>query len=82
MKFLTLIVMLSTFALSGFYNTDTESEKATYIENERLCKIFKKKAEEYKKTMRDDVFAEATLASYQHRAVLFCQKAKEAKKAL
>jgi hypothetical protein len=84
MKQILLTVFLSTFALSGFYDStdDAASKKSEYAENERLCKIFTKKVEDYKSTMRDDVLATATLASYEHRAVIFCKKAEEAKKSL
>ncbi len=41
-----------------------------------LCKLFQKKALTYKKTMRDDDYARATLASYKKRAAIFCAKGK------
>ena len=82
MKSIILISLLSTFALSGFYSDDNSGAKAEYAENERLCKIFTAKVEKYKETMRDDVLATASLASYEHRAEIFCRKAEEAKKAL
>ena len=82
MKSIILISLISTFALSGFYSDDNSAVKAEYAENERLCKIFTVKAEKYKETMRDDVLATASLASYEHRASIFCKKAEEAKKAL
>jgi len=84
MKQILLIVFLSTFAFSGFYDSADEStaKKSEYAENERLCKMFTKKVEDYKSTMRDDVLATATLASYEHRAEIFCKKAEEAKKSL
>jgi len=84
MKQILLTVFLSTFALSGFYDStdDSASKKSEYTENNRLCKIFTKKVEDYKSTMRDDVLAAATLASYEHRAEIFCRKAEEAKKSL
>ena len=82
MKSIILISLISTFALSGFYSDDNSAVKAEYAENERLCKIFTTKAKKYKETMREDVLATASLASYEHRAEIFCTKAEEAKKAL
>ena len=84
MKKILLITLISTFAFSGFYDTadERDSKKAEYAENERLCKIFTAKVEKYKADMRDDVLATASLASYEHRAEIFCKKAEEAKKSL
>ena len=80
MKQILLTVIISTFAFSGFYDSADEaaSKKSEFIENDRLCKLFTKKVEAYKKTIRDDVLATATLASYEHRAKIFCKKAEEA----
>lgn len=82
MKSIILISLISTLTLSGFYSDDNSAAKAEYAENERLCKIFTVKVEKYKETMRDDVLARASLASYEHRAGIFCKKAEEAHKAL
>ncbi len=84
MKQILLIILISTFAFSGFYDSadEADSKKAEYAENERLCKIFTAKVEKYKIDMRDDVLAAASLASYEQRAELFCKKAEEAKKSL
>ena len=49
-------------------------EKAPTAKNEELCKLFKKKIADYKSTMRDDDYARATLASYETRAALYCEK--------
>jgi len=84
MKQILLITLISTFAFSGFYDSVDEaaSKKSEYVENERLCKMFTKKVEKYKNTMRDDELAAATLASYEHRAGIYCKKAEESKKLL
>ena len=84
MKKILLITLISTLAFSGFYDStdETDSKKAEYAENERLCKIFTAKVEKYKSEIRDDVLAAASLASYEHRAEIFCKKAEEAKKSL
>ncbi len=82
MKSIILILCVSTLAFSGFYNDDNSKAKAEYAENERLCKIFTAKVQKYKSALRDDVLAAASLASYEHRASIFCKKAEEAKKEL
>ena len=76
MKWMILSVFTLSVLNAGFFNEDQESEKAQRLENERLCKLFTKKIEDYKKTMRDDILAKTTLASYEHRASLFCARAK------
>ena len=81
MKQLILIALISTLSLGGFFNSEDEAAKAEYAENERLCKIFTAKVEKYKVNMRDDVLATASLASYEHRAEIFCKKAEESKDA-
>lgn len=68
MKKLILLAFMSTFAMSGM--TNESANKA--IENDRLCKIFTKKAETYESTMRDDSLAEATLVSYKKRVSVYC----------
>lgn len=82
MKSVILTLLITTFSFSGFYKDDNSAAKAAYAENERLCKIFTAKVEKYKESIREDVLAAASLASYEHRASIFCKKAEEAKKAL
>ena len=82
MKHIFFIVIISTFSLAGFFNEQSAKAKAEYIENDRLCKIFTQKVADYKKNLRKDVLAAASLASYEYRAELFCKKAEEAKKSL
>ena len=82
MKHIFFIVIISTFSLAGFFNEQSAKAKAEYIENDRLCKIFTQKVIDYKKHLRKDVLAAASLASYEYRAELFCKKAEEAKKSL
>ncbi len=45
-------------------------------EAKRLCEVFKKKTEEYRKTMRNDELAKKTLQSYIARENRFCSKVK------
>jgi len=82
MKQLFLLIVIATFSVSGFYNNDAKKNKVEYAENERLCKIFTDKAKRYERNMRDDVLAKASLASYKHRAEMFCKQADEVKKSL
>lgn len=80
MKHIILFMLVTFFTYAGFFNDSDEVDKANYIENERLCTLFKKKVEVYKKNMRDDVLAKASLESYKQRAELFCKKANTFKK--
>lgn len=82
MKHVLLFALITTYVFSGFFNEQGAKNKAEYIENDRLCKIFTQKVEKYKSHLRNDVLATASLASYEYRAELFCKKAEEAKKAL
>jgi len=59
---LTLMITTSLFANSAFKKDD------------RLCKIFQDKALEYKKTMRNDFYAQKTLQNYENKKKLFCSK--------
>ena len=78
MRIIWINVLLFGMLNAGFFNEEAAKAKQDMLENERLCKLFTKKAEDYKKTMRDDLLAKTTLASYEHRASLFCGKAKQA----
>jgi len=86
MKQFTLIIPFIIFwtaSLSaGFFNEVSAVNKAEYIENDRLCKVFTKKVEVYKTKLRDDLLARVSLASYEHRKDLFCKRADAAKKEL
>jgi hypothetical protein len=66
---------MGTIAFAGFFNETAAKDKAEFIENERLCKLFTQKVDTYKKSIRDDFLAATTLASYEYRASLFCKKA-------
>lgn len=80
MKHIILFILVTFFSSAGFFNDTHDADKTQYIENERLCSLFKKKVEIYRKNMREDVLAKASLESYEHRAELFCKKAKSFKK--
>ena len=65
-----LLLILITLSIPVFATSQT-TDKA---ENERLCKLFTKKARTYKTTMRDDEYALRTLLSYEKRAKMYCSK--------
>jgi hypothetical protein len=75
MKKLILLALVSTFAMSGFFNeAQVEQEKAQKEEAARLCKIYTEKTEKYKATMRNDEFAQATLKNYVRVENKYCGK--------
>ncbi len=73
MKKLIVLVLMSTFAMSGFTN-ESEFKAVELNENARLCKMFTEKVESYESTMRNDELAAATLESYKKRMSTFCSK--------
>jgi len=77
MRALIITAIASIMLFGGFFNEEQEAIKQKIRENERICKLFMEKAEAYKKTMRNDVLAKTTLASYYHRAKLFCDHARD-----
>ena len=75
MKKIILMALVSTFAMSGFFNeAQVEQEKAQKAEAARLCKIYTEKTEKYKETMRDDDLAKATLKNYVRVENKYCGK--------
>ena len=65
MKKIILMALVSTFAMSGFFNDEQlAQEKEQKAEAARLCKIYTEKTEKYKASMRNDEFAQATLNNY------------------
>jgi len=66
--FITFIALLTTNLLA--YNMNNTNK---YTENQRLCKFFSLKAQEYKKNMRSDKYAKKTLESYKIRRDLYCK---------
>jgi len=75
MKKLIILTLISTFAMSGFFNeAQVEKEQAQKAEAARLCKIYEGKTEKYRETMRDDDFAKATLANYVRIEKKYCAK--------
>jgi len=75
MKNIIILALVSTFAMSGFFNeAQVEKEKEQKAEAARLCKIYTTKTEKYKETMRDDELAQATLANYVRVETKYCEK--------
>jgi len=71
MKKVLLVAIMSSYAMSGFFNDTQLQEK---MEEKRLCKIFIKKAHAYMNNMRDDTLAQVTLESYKNKVVKYCGK--------
>jgi len=72
MKKLLLLALVSTYAMSGF-NTGTAMKSFnTQKEDMRLCKVFIKKAHDYKESMDKSTLAMETLNSYKDRVVSYC----------
>lgn len=71
MKYVLLILVFSVAVSAADLSAEHPRRKVNW-KNDRLCKIFKQKIIDYKKTMRKDKYAKATLASYKKRAAMFC----------
>ena len=71
--FLLAISLSTLFAESSIFQRNT-TEQPKGIDNQKMCRLFTQKAADYEKTMRDDAYAKATLASYKKRAALYCDK--------
>ncbi|HFU77110.1 MAG TPA: hypothetical protein ENL00_04870 [Nitratifractor sp.] len=75
MKKLIILALVSTFAMSGFFNdAQIKQEKEQKAEAARLCKIYTAKTEKYKETMRNDDLAKATLKNYVRVENKYCGK--------
>ena len=75
MKKVILMALVSTFAMSGFFNeAQVKQEKEQKAEAARLCKIYTEKTEKYKETMRSDDLAKATLKNYVRVENKYCGK--------
>jgi len=74
MKKIVFLALVSTFLMAdmGGWSQETEEEKAQKVEQERLCKVYTGKVEDYKKTMRDDELAQATLNNYVRLQTKYC----------
>jgi len=75
MRKMILMALVSTFAMSGFFNDEQiKQEQEQKAEAARLCKIYTEKTQKYKKNMRDDDLAKATLANYVRVEHKYCSK--------
>jgi len=75
MKKLLFLALTTTYIMAGmggWTQEEDESEKAAKIEKERLCTVYTKKVDTYKKTMREDELAQATLANYVRLQNKYC----------
>ena len=72
MKNILILTIMSTYAMSGFTSGTAMKNFSTVEDDKRLCKVFIKKAQNYKATMSDTVLAKATLDSYKDRVVSHC----------
>ncbi|MEY3091120.1 MAG: hypothetical protein RL113_1436 [Pseudomonadota bacterium] len=95
---LAILITTFSFSGFFDASDEASQAKAVYAENDRLCKSFNKKVEIYKKEIekfkqdkeqnhaevsQDElILKEASMASYEHRASIFCKKAEEAKQSL
>ena len=75
LSILLFTTLLSISLYAGFFNEKGAAQKAEFVENDRLCKIFTRKVEDYKLKLRDDLLAAVSLESYKYRKDLFCKAA-------
>jgi len=84
-KIILLIAMMATSLMaaekfdpemwSAFVKSQEKNKLADeQVENKRMCGICKKKVTQYKKDMRDDDLAIATLKNYERRLDQYCAK--------
>ena len=72
--FTMVILFFATALIASETVSFAKIEPAPVAKDKELCKLFKTKAADYKATMRDDAYAKATLASYEERVLLYCEK--------
>jgi len=70
---MTIVTAMSSLSARGTFEIYEEKKS----DAPRLCEVFTTKAELYKKHMRKDAYAKATLDAYNKRARIFCAKAQE-----
>ena len=77
-RIVLVFILVSTFAMSGFFKaSEEEAEKVKQQEQDRLCAIYTKKLDMYKKSMRDDPFALSTYDNYKKRQDKYCLSAEQ-----
>ena len=79
-KFILFFLMSITLFGASVFDRTTQNgsdkeqkERKERKERAAMCTLFTQKAQAYAKTMRDDEYAKATLASYKERAALYCK---------
>ena len=77
MRSILITVILSTMVFSNSmsgWNSANEEEaaKAEAAEQARMCQVYTDKIAQYKKTMRHDEMAQATLNNYVRLQTKFC----------
>ena len=77
MKSILITAILSAMvfgnSMSGWNSADEkEAAKAEAAEQARMCHVYTDKIAQYKKTMRDDEMAQATLNNYVRLQTKFC----------
>ena len=71
---LTAVICVTIELLAADTVSFAKVEPAATTKNKELCTLFQVKAAEYKKSMRDDDYAKATLASYEQRVLMYCEE--------
>jgi hypothetical protein len=72
--FVMVVLFFAVALLAGETVSFAKIEPSPTSKDKDLCKLFKTKAADYKANMRDDAYAKATLASYEERVLLYCEK--------
>lgn len=72
--FIIVVLFFAVALLAGETVSFAKIEPSPTSKDKALCKLFKTKAADYKANMRDDGYAKATLASYEERVSLYCEK--------
>ena len=77
-RLMLVFILLSTFAMSGFSKaSEDEAAKAKQQEADRLCAMYTKKLDMYKKTMRSDPFALDSYDNYKEKKEKYCLSAEQ-----
>jgi hypothetical protein len=71
---ITVVIFFAIGLIAGETVSFAKIEPSPTSKNKELCKLFKTKVADYKAKMRDDAYAKATLASYEERVLLYCEK--------
>lgn len=72
--FMMTILFFAIALIAGETVSFAKIEPSPTSKDKELCNLFKTKVADYKANMRDDAYAKATLASYEERVLLYCEK--------